>query len=89
MSISDKHEWHKDSYLVSADREKLDVQAIHRYLTRSTWAKGIPLDIVSASIENSLSFGVYLNEIQIDFARLITDYATFAYLCDVYVLEEY
>ena len=59
MSISEKHEWYKDNYLVSTDREKLDVQAIHRYLTRSTWAKGIDLSTVGASIENSLNFGVY------------------------------
>lgn len=89
MNISDKYEWRKDSYLVSTDREKLDVEAIHRYLTRSTWAKGIGLDAVSLSIENSLNFGVYHHDEQIGFARLITDYATFAYLCDVYVLEEY
>lgn len=89
MSISEKHEWHKDNYLISTDREKLDIQAIHRYLTRSTWAKGIDLSIVGASIENSLNFGVYHDDTQIGFARLITDYATFAYLCDVYVLEEY
>ncbi|MCX8955966.1 GNAT family N-acetyltransferase [Erwinia psidii] len=89
MSISEKYEWHKVNYQVSTDREKLDVQAIHRYLTRSSWAKGIHLDIVSASIEKSLNFGLYHNEHQIGFARLITDHATFAYLCDVYVLEEY
>lgn len=81
MSISEKYEWHKDHYLVSTDMEKLDVQAIHRYLTRSTWARGIDLSIVGASIENSLNFGVYHDEKQIGFARLITDYATFAYLC--------
>lgn len=75
--------------LVSTDRKKLDVQAVHQYLTRSTWAKGIDIDTVSASIENSLNFGVYQNESQIGFARLITDYATFAYLCDVYILEKY
>lgn len=89
MSIPENHQWFKDNYLVSTDREKLDVQAIHRYLTRSGWAKGIEPNIVSASIENSLNFGLYHNERQIGFARLITDYATFAYLCDVYVLEEY
>lgn len=89
MSISKKLEWRKHHYLVSTDREKLDLQAIHSYLTRSTWAKGIDLTTVGASIENSLNFGVYHNETQIGFARLITDYATFAYLCDVYVLEEY
>jgi GNAT superfamily N-acetyltransferase len=89
MRILEKREWYKNDDLVSTDKEKLDVQAIHQYLTRSTWAKGIDLDTVSASIENSLNFGVYRNELQIGFARLITDYATFAYLCDVYVLEEY
>lgn len=89
VSISEKLEWQQNNYLVSTDREKLDIPTIHRYLTRSTWAKGIDLDTVSASIENSLNFGVYHDERQIGFARLVTDYATFAYLCDVYVLEEY
>lgn len=89
MRISEKYEWHKNNYLVSTDIGKLDVKSIHRYLTRSTWAKDIPQDIVSESIENSLNFGVYQNGNQIGFARLITDYATFAYLCDVYILEEY
>ncbi|MFH2709146.1 GNAT family N-acetyltransferase [Klebsiella aerogenes] len=89
MNISEIYEWRKNSYLVSTDREKLDVKAIHRYLTRSTWAKGINLDTVATSIENSLNFGIYHHDTQIGFARLITDFATFAYLCDVYVLEEY
>ncbi|EIC84853.1 GNAT family N-acetyltransferase [Serratia sp. M24T3] len=89
MSISAIHEWRENNFLVSTDREKLDVPAIYQYLTRSTWAKGIDLDIVSASIDNTLSFGVYQNESQIGFARLITDYSTFAYLCDVYILEEF
>ena len=89
MNISEIYEWRKNSYLVSTDREKLDVKAIHRYLTRSTWAKGINLDTVATSIENSLNFGIYHHDTQKGFARLITDFATFAYLCDVYVLEEY
>ncbi|SUW63186.1 acetyltransferase [Buttiauxella agrestis] len=89
MSISAIHEWRMNDYLVSTDKTMLDVQAVHQYLTRSTWAKGIDLDIVCASIENSLNFGIYHNESQIGFARLITDYATFAYLCDVYILEKY
>ncbi|QEW33169.1 GNAT family N-acetyltransferase [Erwinia billingiae] len=89
MSISAIHEWRENDYLVSTDKDKLDVAAVHHYLTRSTWAKGIAPDIVSASIENSLNFGMYHNQSQIGFARLITDYATFAYLCDVYVLDEY
>ncbi|GLW37943.1 N-acetyltransferase [Pectobacterium carotovorum subsp. carotovorum] len=89
MNISAIHEWRKNNYLVSTDRERLDLQTIHEYLVRSTWAKGIDLKTVTASTENSLNFGLYDDESQIGFARLITDHATFAYLCDVYVLEEY
>lgn len=83
------HEWQQNNYLISTDRAKLDEAAIHQYLTRSTWAKGIDLPTVSASIQNSLNFGIYHHQTQIGFARLVTDYATFAYLCDVYVLEEH
>lgn len=89
MNTSAVHEWHKNDYLISTDKEKLDLRAVHQYLTRSTWAKGIALETVSASMQNSLCFGIYRHGSQIGFARLITDYATFAYLCDVYVLEEY
>lgn len=89
MSITAIREWHLNEYMISTDKEKLDVQAVHQYLTRSTWAKGIDLETVMASTENSLNFGIYHDDSQIGFARLITDYATFAYLCDVYVLEQY
>ena len=82
-------EWHNYPYLISTDKEKLDQKAIHQYLTRSTWAAGIDINTVALSIQNSLTFGLYNNESQIGFARLITDYATFAYLSDVYILEEY
>lgn len=89
MSCSEIYQWHKDNYLISTDPEKLNVQAVHHYLTRSTWAKGIDLETVSVSIQNSISFGIYQKNDQIGFARLITDNATFTYLCDVYVLEAY
>jgi len=82
-------EWRHNHYLISTDKKKLDQKAIHQYLTRSTWAAGIDMNTVAVSIENSLTFGVYDDESQIGFARLITDYATFAYLCDVYILEAY
>ncbi|NYS30751.1 GNAT family N-acetyltransferase [Pantoea sp. WMus005] len=82
-------EWRNSSYLISTDKEKLDQKAIHQYLTRSTWAAGIDMNTVAVSIENSLTFGVYDDESQIGFARLVTDYATFAWLSDVYILEEY
>ena len=61
MSITEKYEWHKDNYLISTDRKKLDVQAIHLYLTRSTWAKGIDLALVRASVENSLTFVMFIS----------------------------
>lgn len=83
------HEWEKEGYLISTDPSKLDVPAIHRYLTRSTWAAGIDEETVSLSVQNSLNFGMFHQGSQVGFARLITDYATFAYLCDVYVLEEH
>ena len=89
MTYTSKHEWQQNNYLISTDYARLDVVAIHQYLTRSTWAEGIDLPTVSASIENSLNFGVYHHQSQIGFARLVTDFATFAYLCDVYVLEKY
>ena len=89
MSIYEKHEWQKDNYLVSTDKEKLDLRVIHHYLAKSSWAKGISREIVAVSIKNSLNFGVYHSGEQIGFARLITDYATFAYLSDVYILDEY
>ncbi|WP_207423002.1 GNAT family N-acetyltransferase [Desertivirga brevis] len=76
--------------LISTDKTKLDIPLIHSYLSKeSYWAKNIPLEIVERSIENSLCFGVYLNDNQIGFARIMSDYATFAYLADVFVLPPY
>ncbi|MCG9628050.1 GNAT family N-acetyltransferase [Vibrio mediterranei] len=77
------------SYFISSDKRLLNIPLIHRELTNSYWAKGIPLDVVEKSIENSLCFGVYTasNE-QVGFARMITDRATFAYLSDVFVVEK-
>ncbi|MCI0490518.1 MAG: GNAT family N-acetyltransferase [Blastocatellia bacterium] len=83
------HEWRRGEYLISTDRSRLDVGAIHQYLTRSYWAEGIPLHIVERSIEHSFPFGLYRGERQIGFARVISDYATYAYLADVFVLEEF
>jgi N-acetylglutamate synthase-like GNAT family acetyltransferase len=80
----------KDGYKISTDPEELDVQVIHQYLSvDSYWAQEIPVDVVKKAIANSLCFGLYKNNNQIGFARLVTDKATFAYLADVFVLEEY
>jgi N-acetylglutamate synthase-like GNAT family acetyltransferase len=76
-------------FLISTDRSKLDVDVIHRFLARSYWAEGIPRETVERSIENSLCFGVYDNARQIGFARVISDFATYAYVADVFILEPY
>src|SRR6476620_9507392 len=82
------HETHHADYLISDDTRRLDVAAIHAFLTRSYWAEGIPLQTVARSVENSLCLGIYAPAgEQIGLVRVISDYATFAYLCDVYVLE--
>jgi GNAT superfamily N-acetyltransferase len=80
----------KGEFLISTDKEKLDQAAIHQYIsTESYWAKDIPLTTLKKSIENSFCFGVYHMKRQIGFARVISDYSTFAYLADVYILSEY
>ena len=83
-------EWRRDEYLISTDRERLNIQTIYEYLSKSSyWALGRSLERVRRSIENSLSFGVYFNDEQIGFARVVTDYATFAWLADVFILDQY
>jgi len=72
----------------------MDIDAIYHYLSRSYWAENVPKKVVAKAFENSLCFGVLLVEVsgvekQVGFARLITDSATFAYLADVYILEEH
>jgi len=76
--------------LISDDRSRVEVDAVHAYLTRSYWAEGISRELVARSIDHSLCLGAYdAAGCQVGFARLVTDHATFAYLCDVYVLESH
>jgi GNAT superfamily N-acetyltransferase len=71
---------------ISCDRTRLDVPIIHRFLSEeSTWATGITLALVRKALDNSLCFGAYEDDRQVGFARVVTDYATFGYLCDVFV----
>jgi GNAT superfamily N-acetyltransferase len=74
---------------IDTNKTRLDVDLIHGYLRESYWAAGVPRDVVERSIEHSLCFGVYVDGAQVGFARVITDYATFAYLADVFVLESF
>jgi len=84
------YELFKDSYSISTNHAKLDIAVIHQYLSvESYWAQNIPLSVVEKSIANSLCFGLYHNDRQIGFARLVTDKATFAYLADVFVLQSH
>jgi N-acetylglutamate synthase-like GNAT family acetyltransferase len=84
------YEEYKDDFLISTDKSKLNIAVIHHYLsTASYWAKNIPLQKVQRCIEHSFCFGVYKNNQQAGFARLITDYTTYAYLADVFILDEY
>ena len=76
-------------YEVTFDPGRIDPVATHAYLTRSYWAKGIPIETVRRSLENSLCVAVLHDSQQVAFARVITDCATFAYLADVYVLEDH
>jgi GNAT superfamily N-acetyltransferase len=82
-------EYQYDDFIVSTDCSRLDRDVIHRFLTNSYWAGGIPRDVVDRSIDNALCFGVFEKSNQVGFARVISDYATFAYLADVFILEAY
>jgi predicted N-acetyltransferase YhbS len=87
-----------DKFLLSDDKNYLQLNSIHQYLTNSYWSKGIPMTLIERAIANSLCFGLYLRENepqqennieQIGFARVTTDKASFAYLADVYILPAY
>ena len=82
--------WERGDYLISTDRSRLDVELIHDFLSRTSyWASGRTLEVVQRSIENSLAFGIYMENHQVGFARVVTDYATFAWVADVFVLPEH
>lgn len=80
----------KEAYSITTNIDKLDIEMIHRYLSQeSYWAQHIPIRLVQQSIENSVNFGLFHEDTQIGFARLITDKTTMAYLCDVFIIEAY
>lgn len=80
----------KGSFHIKTNFENMDINAVHQFLSKeSYWAKGIPMEMVSVALKNSFCIGLFEDEKQIGFARLVTDYATFGYLADVYILKEY
>jgi GNAT superfamily N-acetyltransferase len=82
-------EWKRNQLLVTTDPVRQDVDAIHAFLTRAYWCENIPREIVKRAVNQSLCFGLFDGPAQVGLARVITDCATFAYLCDVYVLESH
>ena len=87
-------EWHRDEYLITTNRADLDVSLIHDFLsTKTYWATGRRREVVQRSLDNSLCFGLFRTEqeqkTQVGFARVVTDYATFAWVADVFILEEH
>src|SRR3954451_20447427 len=83
-------DWQRDDYTISTDRSRLDLDLTHRFLsTTAYWALGRTRETMERAIANSLPFGIYKGQDQVGFARVITDYATFAYVADVFVLPEH
>lgn len=83
-----EHQW--DDYLISTDQARLDLGVIHNILSlESYWAPGRPMSVVEKSVKKSLCFGVYDGDKQVGFARVVTDYATFAWLCDVFIIASH
>ena len=80
-------EWTKDDFTISTNKQRMDTEFIHQQLLKTYWAQNIPKEVVERAIRGSLCFGVFKGNNQVGFGRVITDEATFAYLCDV-VMEE-
>ena len=82
-------EVHKDQFTISTDTARLDLDAIADMLTRAYWAKGRTREMIARYVQYSLVFGLYDGEKQIGLARVVSDYTTFAWLCDVFIHEDY
>lgn len=83
-------EYHRDPYSVSNDPARLNIPLIYEFLTQHTyWAQNRTFEVVKRSIENSLNFGIYKGDEQVGYARVVTDFATFAWLCDVFVVPDH
>src|SRR5688572_9180794 len=84
-----QREWSRGAYSISTDPERLDLDVVHGYLSRSYWAPDRTRERVALSVNSSLPFGLYRAGAQVGFARVVTDYVTMAFLADVFVLEEH
>src|SRR5574341_648866 len=82
-------EVHKDNFTISTDLARLDIDAIAEMLTRAYWAQGRTREMIARYVQHSLMFGLYEGDKQIGLARVVSDYTTFAWLCDVFIHEDY
>jgi GNAT superfamily N-acetyltransferase len=88
--MSENHEWKRDEFTISTDKSRLQIGIIQKFLSEdSYWAQNRTLEQTTTAIENSLCFGLYTEGQQIGFARVVSDFATFAYIGDVFVLSEF
>ena len=78
-----------EGFSINTDQEKLQLNVIHNFLKQSYWSKGVPFDVVERAVKNSFGFGIYINNSQIGFARLITDFTVFAHIADLFIIEEF
>src|SRR5690349_19148682 len=79
----------KSEYEITTDSARFDLNLIHEFLANSYWARGIPREVVERSIQHSLGFAAFHGQHQVGFARVVTDFATFAYVADVFVIPEH
>lgn len=85
-----EREWQRGEYTISTDNNRLDIYTIHDFIAnQSYWAQGRSTETMQRALDNSLNFGLYKHNRQIGFARVVTDYATFAWIADVFVLPDY
>lgn len=90
MTLQKTYEVRKDEFCISTDKNRLDTEVIHHFLAyESYWSEDIPLHVVRKAISNSLCFGVFKGDEQVGYARVVSDYVTFAWLADVFILENY
>ncbi len=88
--MTSAREWQRDEYTISTDQARLNIPLIHDFISNhSYWGQGRKIEIVQRAIDHSLNFGLYNNSQQVGFARVVTDYCTFAWLADVFVLPEH
>lgn len=85
-----EREWQRGEYTISTNNDRLSIQLVHDFISnQSYWGQGRRIETVQRALENSLNFGLYKKNQQIGFARVVTDYCTFAWLADVFVIDEY